>query len=316
VAAWLAVVVVAAGFLAFRANTEETMGVSAGVQLSQRLYVDPQAQAATWVQAHADSPLAEVIEQRIAGQPTAKWFGAWCGDITAAVSEYSSSAADEGKIPVLVAYNIPDRDCGGESAGGLASMQQYNEWIHAFARGLGGRQAIVILEPDSLAMLDNGLDAGQQQRRLAMLRHAVRTLQSDQTWVYLDAGHSNWVPAEEMARRLREAGIAGAHGFSLNVSNYNTTDAEVAYGKQVAEALGMPKPFVVDTSRNGNGARNGEWCNPAGSRIGPAPQAGGGAEMLLWLKAPGESDGDCGIGTGTAAGEFSPGLAHRLIDGR
>jgi endoglucanase len=38
-------------------------------------------------------------------------------------------------------------------------------------------------------------------------------------------------------------------------------------------------------------------------------------DMGLWIKAPGESDGDCGLGTGTQAGDFSPGLATQLISG-
>jgi endoglucanase len=38
-------------------------------------------------------------------------------------------------------------------------------------------------------------------------------------------------------------------------------------------------------------------------------------DMGLWIKAPGESDGNCGAGTGTQAGEFSPALATKLITG-
>lgn len=30
------------------------------------------------------------------------------------------------------------------------------------------------------------------------------------------------------------------------------------------------------------------------------------ADLQLWVKPPGEPDGDCGIGTGTEAGDFSP----------
>jgi endoglucanase len=37
--------------------------------------------------------------------------------------------------------------------------------------------------------------------------------------------------------------------------------------------------------------------------------------MLLWIKTPGESDGDCGTGSGTTAGQFVPQLAYNLIYG-
>lgn len=324
VVVWTLVLVSTVAFLMYRSRTDTTSAPTAagaplaapGTPLASRLYVDPNSQAAAWAKAHAGSPVATEIANRIADQPAAKWFGAWSGDITSAVSQYTSMAAAAGKIPVLVAYNLPDRDCGGQSAGGAASPQDYNAWIDGFAKGLGGRRSIVILEPDSLAMLDSCLDGAGQAARLDMLRHAVNRLESPNVSVYLDAGHSNWVPADQMAKRLEGAGIARAHGFALNVSNYNPTDGEIAYGKQIDGVLATDKPFVVDTSRNGNGSHNGEWCNPAGSKLGPDPQVGGGAEMLLWLKAPGESDGDCGAGAGTVAGEFSPKLATDLINGR
>ncbi|NEE25165.1 endoglucanase, partial [Streptomyces sp. SID7982] len=44
-------------------------------------------------------------------------------------------------------------------------------------------------------------------------------------------------------------------------------------------------------------------------------QTGGGAEMLLWLKTPGESDGDCGVGAGSVAGQFLPEVAYKMIHG-
>ncbi|MFI7062172.1 hypothetical protein ACIBL3_14405 [Kribbella sp. NPDC050124] len=39
------------------------------------------------------------------------------------------------------------------------------------------------------------------------------------------------------------------------------------------------------------------------------------ADLLLWLKVPGDSDGNCGIGQGIPAGTFSPTLANHLITG-
>ncbi|CAM5720854.1 glucanase [Streptomyces canarius] len=121
-----------------------------------------------------------------------------------------------------------------------------------------------------------------------------------------------------MAQRLHEAGLRQAHGFSLNVSNYFTTAENTAFGNAVNSELsaryGYTKPFVVDTSRNGNGS-NGQWCNPAGRRIGTPTRTGGGAEMLLWIKTPGESDGNCGVGAGSTAGQFLPEVAYKMIYG-
>jgi cellulase/cellobiase CelA1 len=303
--------------------------------------------------------------------------------------------------------------------------QAYENWVNGFAAGLGDRNAVVILEPDALAQLNSCLDGAQQQARLQMLSYAVKTLQTGSDQVYLDAGHANWVPASQMAARLRAADIAQAYGFSLNVSYYDTTGREIGYAAELDRDLGMAKRFVIDTSRNGTGSARGrpdpaagpasralpgagggplasrlftdpdtqaanwvrahpgdpraqairqrianqptamwfgawsgditaavsaytadasrqhkvpvlvaydipnincggksasdagQWCNPPGHQLGAAPRVlDGRGDMGLWIKAPGESDGDCGIGAGTRAGEFSPGIATKLITGR
>jgi len=327
---WLLAVLITAAVIVVRAHSPQPFSTAAatntgatgsgpaateGTPLRSRLYVDPNSQAASWVRGHQGSSTANRIEKSIADQPTGKWFGPWSGDIRSAVSTYVSDAAARGRTPVLVAYNLPHRDCGGQSAGGAASSQEYAQWIDDFAAGIDGRPAIVILEPDALAMLDKCLTPSQQHQRLVMLSQAVDTLHSKSVQVYLDAGHSGWVPADAMAQRLKAANIAKAHGFSLNVSNFDPTDAETAYAQQVNQALGMSKSVVIDTSRNGNGSAGGQWCNPAGRKLGQAPQQLAGKVKLLWVKAPGESDGNCGAATGTTAGQFSPQLAGQLIAG-
>ncbi|MEU2265718.1 glycoside hydrolase family 6 protein [Streptomyces olindensis] len=73
------------------------------------------------------------------------------------------------------------------------------------------------------------------------------------------------------------------------------------------------KGFVVDTARNGNGAMDAvgqhvNWCNPAGRRLGiPSSIGVAGADYLLWIKYPGDSDGSCGIGQGIPAGTLPSG---------
>ena len=312
--------------------------------------------------------------------------------------------------------------------------QAYEKWVNGFATGLGDRPAVVILEPDALAQLNTCPDNAQRQARLQMLSYAVKTLQTNSDQVYLDAGHLNWVPAGQMADRLRAADIAQAYGFALNVSNYDTTDQEIGYATELDRDLGMAKRFVVDTSRNGQGSAGGrvqlaagsisralpgagggarasrlfidpaslaaswvrahpgdprvqqirqrianqptakwfgawsgdiaaavsgyttaasrehkvpvlvayniphldcgrhpapatvsgssaggarQWCNLPGRQLGSVPRVlDDRGDMGLWIKAPGESDGDCGVGAGTRAGEFSPLIATKLITGR
>jgi len=282
-------------------------------------YVNPNSSPAAWVAANSGDGRAAAIRTEIAQRPMASWFGNWSGDIAGAVGGYVGAADAVDKLPLLVAYNLPGRDaCGGHSSGGAGSVAAYDAWISSFATAIGNRPAVVVLEPDSLGDF-NCMSQTQISERTGMLSRAANQFRTKapNTWAYLDAGNPGWVDAATMAQRLNQAGVGNAHGFALNVSNYFTTGENTNYGNRVAgelQRLGHNKPFVIDTSRNGNGA-NGEWCNPAGRRIGTPTQMGGGAEMLLWLKTPGESDGNCGVGGGSSAGQFLPEVAYKMIYG-
>ncbi|GJF32132.1 glucanase [Kitasatospora sp. NE20-6] len=290
------------------------------VSMTNGFYVDPNSSAAAWAAANPGDGRAAAVRASIAAVPMARWFGNWSGTIGTATGAYVGAAANAGKLPVLVAYNIPDRDiCGGQSAGGAGSVAAYNTWIAAFASGIGSRPAVVVLEPDALGD-QSCLTAAQISDRNAMLNNAITqfTNLAPNTWVYLDAGNPGWISASTMAQHLNAAGAGRAHGFSLNVSNFYTTAQNTTYGNAVNATLsasyGYTKPYAVDTSRNGNGS-NGEWCNPATRRTGTHTQLGGGAEMLLWVKTPGESDGNCGVGAGSTAGQFLPEVAYKMIYG-
>jgi endoglucanase len=293
------------------------------LEMTDGFYVDPESNPAAWVAANPGDPRAQTIREEIASRPIARWFGEWNADIGTNVAAYVGAAADVGKLPVLVAYNIPGRDCGSHSGGGAEDAAAYRAWIDAFAGGIGDRPALVVLEPDALAQLDACLDPDGQRTRLGLLRYATQRLaaRAPNTWTYHDAGNSGWMPAEVMAQRLNAAGLAEAHGFAVNVSNYKATADSAAYAASVRGRLssryGYARPFVVDTSRNGNGPLGGEWCNPPGRRLGDPPRRGGGngAELLLWVKVPGDSDGECGMAPEVPAGQFSPEIAMRLIEG-
>lgn len=279
-------------------------------------YVDPASaarrQADAW---RASRPGDAALIERIASQPQAVWFGEWSGDVRRAVSSAVSDAARNGALPVLVAYNIPQRDCGGLSGGGGATAEAYRRWISAFADGIGGRRALVVLEPDALPMLDC-LSPANQETRVALLRHAVSVLKATGAAVYLDAGHARWHSADEAAARLRRAGVADAAGFSLNVSNFVATDENARYADELSRRLGG-KGAVIDTGRNGLGPAPGDpWCNPDGRALGAPPTTETGRASVhahLWIKRPGESDGACngGPAAGQWWGEYALGLARR-----
>ncbi|WP_427925508.1 glycoside hydrolase family 6 protein [Streptomyces sp. cg40] len=286
--------------------------------VSPRLYRHPESQVLDWVRDHPDDPRTEVIESRIADQPAAVWFADFTpSTITSRVRAVTSGAAAQGRVPVVVPYAIPDRDCGGASEGGADDFAAYDGWIDNFAAGLGSREVVVILEPDSIAQADCLSDA-QRADRFEALARAGRVLKAadPQARVYYDAGHSDWNPAGQQAALLKQAGAASAEssdGIFSNVSNFHTTSAEIAYDRQVLDALGGPAGLgaVIDTSRNGNGApADGQWCDPAGRKIGRAPTLDTGEARIdgyLWVKLPGESDGCKG-----AAGTFTASYAYDL----
>ncbi|MEU4564718.1 glycoside hydrolase family 9 protein [Actinoplanes sp. NPDC023936] len=296
----------------------DTAGTPAQVAAANGFYADPDFHPTQWVNANPGDPRATAIRTAMAGKAGAAWFGNWSGDIRTAVDAYVSGAAAAGQVPILVAYNVPGRDCGGESSGGAGSPAAYRQWISDFAAGVAGRTAIVIVEPDAVALIDC-LTEAERTTRFGLIAYAINAFQG-RTWTYVDGGNASWVDADTMAARLIQAGIGGARGFAVNVSNFFTTAESSAYADAVNAGLvarGQPaKPYVVDTSRNANGGTAGDWCNPEGVKLGVTSRVStAGPEFLLWIKVPGDSDGDCGRLEDLPAGTFSPDLATWLING-
>ncbi|MEU1258607.1 glycoside hydrolase family 6 protein [Streptomyces chartreusis] len=286
--------------------------------VSARLYRHPDSQVLEWVRDNPADPRHAVIESRIAAQPAAVWFADFTPDtITARVRAVTSGGSALGRVPVVVPYAIPDRDCGGYSEGGAPGLDAYDAWIDRFAAGLGSGDVIVVLEPDSVAQADC-LSERARADRFASLARAGRVMKAanPRARVYYDAGHSGWNAPARQADWLRQAGAAStasSDGVFSNVSNFRTTSAEIAYDRQVLDALDGPAGLgaVIDTSRNGAGApADGEWCDPSGRKLGRAPTLATGESRIdayLWVKLPGESDGCKG-----RPGTFTASYAYEL----
>ncbi|WP_418005821.1 glycoside hydrolase family 6 protein [Mycobacterium sp. PDNC021] len=282
-------------------------------------YVDPTSSAA--IAANEAVPRSPELDL-IAGTATARWFDekTAVGSAAAAARGYVSAAADAEAMPVVAIYGIPHRDCGSYSAGGLGSAEEYRSWITELARGFGPYPVTIIVEPDAITSADC-LAIGAQHERTELLRFAVDTFaQNSGAVVYLDAGHSRWLSPQTLAQRLEAAGIAHAHGFSLNVSNFFGTAEEADFGEAVSELTNGAR-YVIDTSRNGVGPAAEEplaWCNPPGRALGSAPSAETGyphADAYLWIKRPGESDGNCRPGD-PSSGHFYGSYAIDLVRNR
>ncbi|WP_430647938.1 glycoside hydrolase family 6 protein [Agromyces sp. GXS1127] len=305
--------------------------------------------------------------------PSATWInGGTPVEAKQDVKRVVAAAHAAGEVPVLVAYNIPFRDCAQYSAGGATTVDEYTAWIDGFAKGIGNKDAVVILEPDGLGIIPwyttiNGelewcrpaeADAATAaDERFAMLNHAVDAFAAlPNTAVYLDATHSAWLGVGDISDRLITAGVERADGFFLNVSNYETTERQQKFGTWISECIHLDQNswwqrewcgsqyypanpadfstweltdaaydqayadtglerdpeaqahFVIDTSRNGMGPWTPTeiypdpqvWCNPPDRGLGLRPTTDTGNELIdayLWVKVPGESDGECLRGT-------------------
>lgn len=299
---------------------------------------------------------ADKVEDMIE-QPMAYWLTGQKSveDTRLEVEQVTSAAGNLGEVAIFAAYNLPFRDCAQFSAGGATTMEEYQDWIDAVADGIGSGNAIVILEPDGLAIIphstmldgtadwcqpDEGNPDTDEAERYAMTAYAVGALKANPgTKVYLDGSHADWHKPDEMAYRLLLADVQTTDGFFLNLSNYVKTDRQIGHGERVAKCVfwgleghdvaectdtddfytasvdpliaergddDVPH-FVIDTSRNGNGVWSTdedypdpqEWCNPPDRRLGVSTTTATDspyADAYLWVKIPGESDGECNRG--------------------
>src|SRR5947209_5799851 len=79
-------------------------------------WVDPASSAKKQADAWRSTRPADAAQMdKIAAHSQALWFGEWSGDIYAAVNRAVTTITGAGALPVLVAYDIPLRDCGGLS---------------------------------------------------------------------------------------------------------------------------------------------------------------------------------------------------------
>ena len=114
--------------------------------------------------------------------------------------------------------------------------------------------------------------------------------------------------------RLGHYDYCASQYYPATVTDYSTWHlTDEWYAANVDGAANPPTSsdqlahFVVDTSRNGQGPwttttaypDKQDWCNPPGRGLGLRPTADTGTDLvdaLLWVKTPGQSDGQCNRG--------------------
>jgi endoglucanase len=357
-----------------------------GISPGTRLFIPPPStgapqQVISLLKAHDLKDAALIAEMET--MPRAVWFTSGTpAQVKQQVQQTMAEAAIERAVPVLVAYDIPGRDCAQFSAGGALSQADYQAWINGLAQGIGNRHAVVILEPDALGNMPSncGLPVSvypfTDAERTAEVQYAVSALEADPgVSVYLDGTHSAWQSVGTMTQRLLAANVQQAQGFYLNVSNYQPDPELIDYGTWISDCIAMvtnpanfafnhpdfcasqyfpatqsdfstwglttafytanmgtsvaTTHFVIDSSRNGDGPNNmtsfanapfnqpasvisslasANWCNPPASGLGLKPTTSTGVPLLdayLWVKTPGQSDGQCDAAGGARAWDYT-----------
>ncbi|MET4704650.1 glycoside hydrolase family 6 protein [Frigoribacterium sp. UYMn621] len=293
---------------AVRPGSADASNAAPSFLAGKGLYVDPDSSAA---RASMADPSVAVTFAPLAHTPTAIWLTPEkypTVSVETSVARIVRDATAKKDVASFVVYGIPNRDCGSQSSGGL-DQASYPAWVAAIAKGVEGSKSIVVLEPDSLAQ---SASCGEQDARIIEVRNAASQFSGTSPEVYLDGGHSNWLPAATMADLLNRAGVSSVRGFATNVSNYNATERERNYASTVSKLTGGAH-YIIDVSRNGAGS-NGDWCNPPGRRIGTTPSidhSNNAHDGDLWIKPPGESDGTCN--GGPAAGQWWAQSALELL---
>jgi endoglucanase len=232
-------------------------GVTGNPHDQDGLYVPPPIAGAVeqvaQLRGHGTRDDADRI-QAMLDTPTAVWFTAGtAAEVRQAVHTTVTRAVAKRTVPVLVSYDIPFRDCAQFSAGGATSTDEYLDWIDGFAAGIGDAEAIVILEPDSLGIIPwyrpfgGALEWCQPAEadpetaaadRFDQLNRAIdRLAEQPGVSVYLDATHSAWLGAGDIADRLAKAGVGRTRGFFLNVSNFQYTANLTQYGSWISACL-------------------------------------------------------------------------------
>ncbi|MFB0614810.1 glycoside hydrolase family 6 protein [Streptomyces sp. AGS-58] len=257
----VAAITACGALIATQAQAAPTRAV---VTPATKFYVDPHSKAAT--QALVDFRNGDIEDAtnmaRVASWPQAAWFtGGTPDEVRVKVDKLVRRARIVDRTPVLVAYDIPGRDCSQYSSGGAPSSAAYRQWIDAFAAGVGDDKAVIVVEPDGLANLPS--DCGPSTdptgeltaARIADLAYAVKTLKArPRTAVYLDAGNVQWRAVGDIAQRLGDAGVQYADGFALNVSNTHPTDHNARYGTWIAKCMW----FATEGPEQARG--HTDWC--------------------------------------------------------
>ena len=254
------------------------------------------------------------LTSKIFEHPQSFWYGDVGKPLTKSIKRLLKRSHP--RLPIFVLYNIPNRDIGQYSKGGAGNDDRYLEYVKEFADGIGENSPIIIYEPDALPHSTH-LSEEEREWRLDLMNKGLQLLTDTCNGiVYIDIGHSGWLYYKEASELLDRVSNPKVRGFSINSCNYRTTKESINWGRKICK-FRKDDFFVIDTSRNGKGPADNEWCNPRGRGLGENPSTNTKhkkCDAYIWIKIPGESDGKCN--GGPKAGRFWGEVAEELVRNR
>ena len=248
---------------------------------------------------------------RVAREPKFKWYGRFTRPLGGVVGRVLAQARARGEVPLMAVLRHRGWGCGPTYLGGGSREDAATRaWYRAFASAVGSARVVIAFEPDSLGTVDC-LAPRRRLARLQTLRYGVEVLAGlPNATVYLEAGASDWEPAQRTARQLRYIGVDRVRGFMLNATHYDWTARNIRYGLRISRLTGG-KPFIVSTAFNGRGPvhywagvagrtrRINVWCHPLKRGLGIPPTTQTDqpkVDAYMWVGRPGYSGGSCNGG--------------------
>lgn len=249
------------------------------------------------------APEKRALLDKVASYPTGLWLDriasvplleGWLAD-----ARTQQKATGKLVVPVVVIYDLPNRDCSAKASGGelLAAengearyRSEFIDAIRELFHQYADLSIVGIVEPDSLANMATNMDvpkcAASAELYKRSVAYAVARLSLPNVYLYLDAAHAGWLGWDPnraaIAQIFKEVldmagGSERVRGFATNVSNYNALDGdwgwkletsnpcpnEYCYVEKLAASLGgvgiVDKGFIIDTSRNGVANTRSKW---------------------------------------------------------
>ncbi|KAL4145067.1 hypothetical protein PRNP1_012741 [Phytophthora ramorum] len=269
----------------------------------------------------------------VAKQQVAQWYTDRVSDAAALAKSIvlpkCNAESQDSSPPTIVVYGLPQKDCahGFSSAGSNADTNAYRAFLQQLVDSVGDRQVVYILEPDAIGLLADEGSCGHAKGYAENLGVAMDILsQNANAEIYLDVGYWTLSTDEQAAAVAKVVNAVDpdrrCKGISLNTSNYRSNAEMAATCERFVKASGKNYKCIVDTSRNMVDPTSTEWCNSNWAGIGELPTTNTGSNYVsryVWVKPPGESDGQC---TGEAdqalrgpnAGDFFPDHFVQLWD--